>query len=361
MNEIDTPALLLDISQVERNIERYQRLANEAGVRLRPHAKAHKCREVGALQIARGATGLCCAKLGEAEALAAPELKDFLITTPVIGTLKIGRLVALARRAKLAVVVDDAKNVAALSEGARQAGVVLEVLVDIDVGQGRTGVPPGPRAAELGAQIARSPGLRFGGLQGYHGKLQSVPELSERDLLIRGATTKMTESERFVREAGLECAVRTGGGTGSFPVDLTLGAFNELQPGSYTTMDTNYGKVKFGGRDDHPLGQPLTILATVISRPTADRAVLDVGWKSASSDSGTPLLRRHPELIFEFAGDEHGIVRSAGSPLNLAVGERVELIPSHCDTTVNLYDTFVVHRDGKPEALWPIVARGKSQ
>jgi 3-hydroxy-D-aspartate aldolase len=203
--------------------------------------------------------------------------------------------------------------------------------------------------------------LRFGGPQGYHGKLQGVAELSERELLVQSATTKLTESERLVREAGLECTVRTGGGTGSFPVDLTLGVLNELQPGSYTTMDTNYGKVKLGGGDDHPLGHPLTILATVISRPAADRAVLDVGWKSASSDSGTPLLRGHPGLIFEFAGDEHGIVRSAGSPLNLALGERVELIPRHCDTTVNLYDSFVVHRDGTPEALWPIVARGKSQ
>ena len=237
---------------------------------------------------------------------------------------------------------------------------MLEVLVDVDVGQARTGVPPGPKAAELAAQIARSPNLRFLGLQGYQGRLQGVPALSERDLLIRGAMTKLAESERFVREAGLQCAVKTGGGTGSFHVDLKLGLLNELQPGSYTTMDTNYAKVELGGADAHPLGQPLTILATVISRPTADRAVLDVGWKSASSDSGTPLLRGHPGLIFEFAGDEHGIVRSGGAPLNLALGERVELVPSHCDTTVNLYDSFVVHRDGKPEASWPIVARGRS-
>jgi D-serine deaminase-like pyridoxal phosphate-dependent protein len=126
-------------------------------------------------------------------------------------------------------------------------------------------------------------------------------------------------------------------------------------------MDTNYGKVRLGGENDHPLGHPLTILATVISRPATDRAVVDVGWKSASSDSGTPAISDRPGLSFEFAGDEHGIVRSAGAPLDLQLGERIELIPSHCDTTVNLYDAFAVHRNGTLEATWPIVGRGKSQ
>lgn len=355
--DVDTPALLLDLNQVERNIERYQRLAREAGIALRPHAKAHKTVEVGRRQIAAGAAGVCCAKLAEAESLA--ELGNILITTPVIGPLKLRRLVDLVRRSQVAVVADDAANIADLSAAAAQAGVGFDLLVDVDVGQARTGVPPGPKAAELAALIRRSPGLRFRGVQAYQGKLQGIVKLEERTNLVREAMVKLAETVRDLESAGFECSVRTGGGTGSFPIDLSLKALNELQPGSYVTMDTNYAKVELGA--DERLGQPLTILATVISRPTADRAVVDVGWKSASSDSGTPMPRNRPGLSFEFAGDEHGIVRSSAGPLELRLGERVELIPSHCDTTVNLYDTFVVHRNGRVEAVWPIAARGKSQ
>lgn len=360
-SEIDTPALLLDLDRVERNLDRYQRAAEAAGLKLRPHAKAHKTAQLGRLQLARGALGLCCAKLAEAEALAAPGLETFLITTPVIGPRKIRRLIDLCRRAKVIVVADGDENVAALAEATKQASVTLDVLVDVDVGQGRTGVVPGAAAAKLATLIAKQPGLRFRGLQGYQGKLQGVASLEERAGLVREAMAKLAESERAVREAGLVVEIRTGGGTGSFPIDLELKALTELQPGSYVTMDTNYAKVRLGGSDDHPLGNPLTILASVISRPVAERAVVDVGWKSASSDSGTPALVGVEGHTFEFAGDEHGIVRRGGAPVAVAPGQKVQLIPSHCDTTVNLYDSFVVHRSGKVIETWPIVGRGKAQ
>lgn len=359
---VDTPALLLDLDQVERNLERYRAMAAAAGRALRPHAKAHKCTAVGRLQMARGAVGLCCAKLAEAEAMAAGGLTDLLITTPVIGAAKIERLVRLARGAKVAVVADDAGNIAALAEAARQSGIALDVLVDVDVGQGRTGAQSAEQAAALAAKVAGSPHLGFRGLQGYQGKLQSVASYDEREALVHDAMAKLLAAAGKIRGQGIECALLTGGGSGSFPIDLELAALTELQPGSYVTMDTQYAKVQLGGGDDHPLGHPLTILATVISRPAADRAVVDVGWKCASSDSGTPVIRGHAGLAFEFAGDEHGIVRPAGAAaMALAPGDRIELVPSHCDTTVNLYDRFAVHRRGKLEAYWPIEGRGKSQ
>jgi D-threonine aldolase len=359
--EIDTPALLLDLDQVERNVERYQGAADAAGIGLRPHAKAHKCPQVARLQMDRGAVGLCCAKLAEAEALAAHGLATFLVTTPVVGALKIGRLIKLARTCKVMVVADDEQNLVELSAAAAQTDLMLDVLVDVDVGQGRTGVTSGAAAAALVARIKASKNLRFCGLQGYQGKLQGVASLEDRKTLVGEAMSKLAASEKAVREAGLPVDIITGGGTGSFPIDLKLNQLTDVQPGSYVTMDTNYAKVRLGGDDDHPLGHPLTILASVISRPTDDRVVVDVGWKSASCDSGTPALRDAGDLSFEFAGDEHGILRRAGGPVALKSGERIELVPSHCDTTVNLYDTFVVHRSGKLETVWPIVGRGKSQ
>lgn len=360
--EIDTPALLLDLDQVERNIARYQTAADIAARRLRPHVKAHKCPELAKLQICAGAVGLCCAKLGEAEVMHAAGLHDLLITTPVVGERKIGRLVALARTGRIAVVVDDEAAIASLAAAARSAGVQLDVLVEVDVGQGRAGVAPGPAAARLAHLIARAPGLRFAGIQAYHGKLQAIPVHEERRARVLEAMAALRESRRHVEESGLVCPVTTGGGTGSFPIDTELRALDELQPGSYITMDTAYGKVDLGAAlGGHPLGQPLTVLASVISRPTADRAVVDVGWKSASNDGGLPAVQGLPGLAFEFAGDEHGIVRATEGVLDLALGDQVELVPSHCDTTVNLHDRFVVHRGGVVEGTWGIAARGRSQ
>jgi 3-hydroxy-D-aspartate aldolase len=358
---VDTPALLLDLDQVERNIRRYQRAADGAGLRLRPHAKAHKCPEVGKLQLEAGAAGLCCAKLAEAEALAEHGLADFLVTTPVVGAVKFARLIELARKAKVIVVADSEENIAELGKACAQAGLALDVLVDVDVGQGRTGVAPGEGAAVLARRIKENPSLRLRGLQGYQGKLQGVAALDERTKPVEEAMAGLRRSEAALREAGFGVEIKTGGGSGSFPIDVNLKVLSELQPGSYVTMDTNYAKVRLGGTDDHPLGQPLTILASVISRPAQARAVVDVGWKAASSDSGTPTVRARDGLTFEFAGDEHGIVRSSAGGVALRLGERIELVPSHCDTTVNLYDAFVVHRSGKPQAVWPIVGRGKSQ
>ena len=358
--EVDTPALLLDRDQLERNIDHTARRAAIAGIALRPHAKAHKSPTIGALQVASGARGLCAAKLGEAEALADGGIADLLVTTPITGARKIARLVALARRARITAVCDDAANAAELSQALTGAGLTLDMLVDVDVGQARTGVTPGEAAALLATRLAALPGLRFRGLQGYQGRLQGVASYYERKALVGEAMAKLATSRDAVRAAGLECTVLSGGGTGSFPIDLELKLLTELQPGSYVTMDSNYAKVDLG-TPAHSHGHPLTILTSVISRPTAERAVVDVGWKCASSDSGVPIVKGRADLVFEFAGDEHGIVRAAHGALTLAVGDRLELIPSHCDTTVNLYERFVMHRGGRLEGELTIAARGRSQ
>jgi 3-hydroxy-D-aspartate aldolase len=280
----------------------------------------------------------------------------------VIGLIKVARLVVLAHKATISVVVDDEQNIAELALAARTAGVTLKVFVEVDVGQGRCGVPPGPRAAELAHQVLQSEGLSFAGLQGYHGAIQQAIGFSERKAAVLAAMSRLETSLKDFRRAGLQVPVITGGGTGTFPIDVELGLLTELQPGSYITMDANYAKVKWtADSGPTPLGCPLSILASVVSRPSRQRAILDVGWKSASSDGGLPQVKDRPELRFEFAGDEHGALTSATGELELLPGDRIELIASHCDTTVNLYDSFVIHRGGRPQESWPIAARGKSQ
>ncbi len=360
--EVDTPALLLDEDLLRTNIKRMQAVADDAGIALRPHAKAHKSIAVARLQRDAGAVGICCAKLGEAEVMVRGGQDNILVTTPITGVLKIRRLVVLAGQANISVVADDAANLAEIDLAARAAGVVVGIVIEVDVGQGRCGVPPGPRAAELMHDIQRRPGLRIAGVQGYQGRLQCVPGYTAREVAVQAAMAVLQLSIDAIRKAGLALPVITGGGTGSTPIDIGLGVLTELQPGSYVTMDTAYAATEWTpGQLPNPFGQPLLVLASVVSRPSADRVVVDVGWKAISNDAGTPKVAGNADLQFEFAGDEHGIVRSLSGQLALRPGDRICLVPSHCDTTVNLHDAFAVHRNGRLESLWPIDARGKSQ
>jgi len=358
--DIDTPALLLEREALQHNIDTMQARAREAGLALRPHAKAHKCLEIGRLQRDAGAVGLCCAKLGEAEVMAAGGLDDLLVTTPVAGALKIARLVDLARRARVRVVADDAANLAELDAAAQAAGVTLGVVIEIDVGQGRCGVPPGPPAAELARLVLQARGLSFEGVQGYQGGLQCVADYAARESQVGQAMEALERSLAALREAGIAVPTITGGGTGSFPIDARLRRLTEVQPGSYVTMDAAYAAVQWTGGAAMPLARPLSILASVVSRPTRDKVIIDVGWKSANSDGMPPRCKNRPDLSFEFAGDEHGALVAASGEIDLRPGDRIELLPGHCDTTVNLYDRFVVHARGQVQAIWPIAARGKS-
>lgn len=358
---LDTPALLVDLDRLERNIERMKSLVAGTGVALRPHVKTHKCPQVARMQIAAGARGVCCAKLAEAHAMAAGGIQDLLVTTPIAGEVKLRRLVELARQARLSVVADDEQAIRALSQAAHAAGVSVAVVVEVNVGQDRCGVPPGPQAARLAQLIAKSPGLRFAGLQGYHGRLQGIPAFELRQVEVRTALERLMQSVEHLRRLGIACDVLTGGGTGSVALDLELGALTELQPGSYVYMDSSYGKLAWDASGTPiPFEQSLSILSSVVSRPLKERAVLDVGWKSASSDSGPPAVRGLAGASFEFAGDEHGTLRGIDA-MNLRPGDRVELIPSHCDTTVNLYDRIVACRGEEIVEIWPIAARGLSQ
>lgn len=357
LGAVDTPALILDLDAFERNLSRMTDVLRGSPVRLRPHAKSHKCAEIALRQMAAGAVGVCCQKVSEAEALVGGGVTDVLISNEVVGAGKLARLAALARTAKLAVCVDAAENVADLDAAAARAGVRLDTLVEVNVGGNRCGAEPGAPALSLARAIAASHNLRFAGLQAYQGSAQHVRGVADRRDAIGRAVGLVRSTRELIQENGIPCETVTGAGTGSFPVELASGAFDELQPGSYIFMDADYNRNEFDA-EWPPFEQSLFVWTTVMSRPAATRAVVDTGLKSVSVDSGLPQVWHHEGLECVSDSDEHFVLAIAPGAQAPALGEKLLLVPGHCDPTVNLHDWFVCVRRGAVEALWPVTARG---
>lgn len=359
LDEVDTPALLIDLDAFERNLRRLPERLAGSRVRLRPHAKTHKCPVIALAQVELGAVGVCVQKVGEAEAMVYGGVKDVLVSNEIAGLPKLRRLAALAKRARVAVCADDASQVEALEEAAKEVGVTIPVYVEIDVGAGRCGVAPGEPALLLARHIALEPHLEFAGLQAYHGSAQHRRLWEERRQAIAEASEKVARTRALLEQNGIPCAIVTGAGTGSFEFEAESGVYDELQCGSYIFMDADYGRNL--ERDGEPLRSfepALFVWSTVMSRPTADRAVLDAGLKALAFDSGPPLVFGEEGVLYERASDEHGKLSLATASNRLAIGDKVKLIPGHCDPTVNLYDWYVAIRGERVEAIWPIAARG---
>ena len=357
IEDVDTPALILDLDALERNIARMAQAVKESGVRLRPHAKSHKCAEIAKRQIAAGAVGICCQKVSEAEALVAGGVADVLVTNEIVGKQKIARLARLVREARLAVLADDAGNVGDLDSAARAEGVRLDVLVELNVGADRCGVEPGEKALALAMRIAACRNLRFAGLHAYHGSAQHLRGSEERRAAITAAAEKARLTKALIEKAGIACETITGAGTGTYLLESASRVFNEIQPGSYVFMDADYNRNSW--EEGWPrFEQSLFVLATVMSTPAPDRAIVDAGLKASSVDSGMPLVHERPGVEYVKASDEHGVLRIAAGAKSPKLGEKLLLVPGHCDPTVNLYDGFVCVRRGKVEALWPVTARG---
>jgi D-serine deaminase-like pyridoxal phosphate-dependent protein len=361
VDAIETPALVVDLDAMERNIERLAAFATRHRVRLRPHAKTHKCAAVAQRQIAAGAVGVCVQKAGEALALGAAGLRDVYISNPVVDAAKLARVAQLAGHIRLAIAVDSVAGSERLAQALAAAGSVADVFVEIDVGQGRCGVEPAAAGA-LARQVVAH-GLRLAGLQAYHGRAQHLRSAHERAQAIGYAAAAVRAAEASMSRAGLSCPLVTGAGTGSFLVEATSGVWGELQAGSYVFMDRDYA-------DNEPTpGAPvfehaLFVKSQVTSRGLA-HAVVDAGHKSHAIDSGLPRVWQR-ELDFANGGDEHGILRpcrpTAAGQLP-AIGETVWLVPGHCDPTVNLHDHLVAVRGGLVHGtvaeVWRVDARGR--
>lgn len=362
---IDTPALVVDLDAMDKNLQAMAAFARGGGVRLRPHAKMHKSATIARLQIEAGAVGVCVQKTSEAEALAAAGIDDIYISNEVIDEAKLARVAALAARIRLAVAVDSLIGIDRLAAAMARSGATIDVFVEVDVGHGRCGVPPAAAGQLAHRVVAHAPpegGLRFAGLQAYHGAAQHVRAVADREAAAHHAASLARAAQASVGALGIACPLVTGAGTGTFAFDTASGVWGELQAGSYLFMDRDYADnapLASGPRFEHAL----FVKAQVISRGAA-HAVIDAGHKSHALDSGPPLLWQR-DLAWANGGDEHGIVRAgpgAGAADLPELGETVWLVPGHCDPTVNLHDRYVVVRGGLAEgvvdAVWPIEARG---
>ena len=355
--EVDTPALILELDPFERNLRRLPESLATRSIMIRPHAKSHKCPEIALRQIALGAVGVCCQKVSEAEALVEGGVNDVLIANEVVGAVKLKRLAALARQARVAVCADNAANVTALAAAAREAGVALDVLVEINVGSNRCGVEPGEPAVILAKQIASSASLRFAGLQAYQGAAQHLRKVEERRSAIEAAAAYVRRTRELLSAAGIACPKVTGAGTGTYLFEAASEVYDELQAGSYIFMDADYARNDWTESGAPRFEHSLFVWTTVMSRPNAQRAIVDAGLKASSVDSGMPRIAAGGPAEYVKASDEHGVIEVNGAS-GYALGDKLKLIPGHCDPTVNLYDHYICIRNDRVEAIWPITARG---
>ena len=357
VEDVDTPALVVDLDPLERNLDLMANAARGSGVALRPHAKSHKCPDIALLQEERGAVGICCQKVGEAEAFVAAGIRDVLVTNEIVGERKQQRLARLARDATIGVLADDAASVLHLGAAARAAGTNVDVLVEVDVGAQRCGVAPGAPALAIAQAIARTPGLSFRGIHAYHGAAQHLRAPAERKAAIGRAVAFARETKAMIEAAGIACRTVTGAGTGTWQHERDSGVYTEIQPGSYVFMDADYHRNALAP-DEHHFEQSLYVLAAVMSTPARDRAIVDAGLKAFAFDSGPPLVYGARGYDYVKASDEHGVLTIASAATPPILGDRVWLIPGHCDPTVNLYDWIVGVRGRRVECLWPVAARG---
>jgi D-serine deaminase-like pyridoxal phosphate-dependent protein len=360
---LNTPSLIVDLDLLDQNIAKMAGLCRQQGIALRPHAKTHKSIEIARRQLNAGAIGICCAKLGEAEVLAAGGIESLLITSPVVTGEGCRRLAALNRLCPdLMVVTDTEANAADLADVGAASGRPLKVLIDLDVGQHRTGIAPGDGATALAKAIVAAPGLGLAGIQGYAGHLMHIHDRHERKAATLAVMALLSGTRAALEGQGIPCPIVTGGGTGTFDLDPSAAVLTDLQAGSYIFMDVQYDDVWETGGEQVPFRTSLFVQTTVISAPLAGSATTDAGLKAFATDAGPPrIVAGAPEgTLYLFRGDEQGGLDCGGRDVP-AVGATIACAVPHCDPTVNLYDHYHVVRGDTLIDIWPVDARGRSQ
>jgi 3-hydroxy-D-aspartate aldolase len=362
LRELTTPALVLDLEAFEQNIGAYQHQINLHGLRARPHAKSHKCAEIARRQIAAGAVGICAASLHEAEAMAGNGINNILITSPVVGAGKLDKLMQLLESgAEVAVVADDQDYALSMAAAAHRAGHVLEVLIDVDLGMGRTGISNIESALQLVDVVCAAEGLSYRGLQAYSGRVQHIQEFAERARVYTGQLRFLSALIAALDKRGLKPATVSGGGTGTLALDCREGLLTEHQAGSYIFMDVEYGAVTLGANDaGNAFATSLFLHSTVISKNVPGQVTIDAGLKSFATDGPLPHVSAGAPLgtTYSFFGDEHGCLTFPAPTDRLPLGSVVACVTPHCDPTINLHDYLHVVRHDTIVDIWRIVGRG---
>ncbi len=361
--DIQTPCLVLDLDALERNIVKMGDYARAHGMRHRVHGKMHKSVDVAKLQEKLGGSvGVCCQKVSEAEVFVRGGIKDVLVSNQVRDPAKIDRLARLPKLgARIIVCVDDVANVADLSAAAVKHGTEIEAFVEIDCGAGRCGVKTPEEVVAIAKAVAAAPNLKFTGIQAYQGAMQHMDKYEDRKAKLDAAIAQVKGCVDALTAAGLKPDLVSGGGTGSYYFESGSGVYNELQCGSYAFMDADYGRIldQDGNRIDRGEWEnALFILTSVMSHVKADKAICDAGLKAQSVDSGLPVIFGRTDVKYAKCSDEHGVIEDPHGVLK--VGDKLKLIPGHCDPTCNVHDWYVGVRNGKVEVVWPVSARGKA-
>jgi D-serine deaminase-like pyridoxal phosphate-dependent protein len=347
--------LLIDLNLMEENIHRMSQYFSTIKSKLRPHTKTHKSPILAHEQIKAGAMGICCQKLGEAEVMVNSGINDILITNEIVDLEKIERLVTLTRYSDVKVVVDNLQIAKTTSKIALKHGVQLGILVEVDIRNKRCGLPPGKPSIEFVKKVIKLKGLNFCGLMGYEGPFFELQNFKERKVAAHKLLNLLKETVEMIENDGIDVKIVSAGSTGTYNITGKYPKVTEIQAGSYIFMDSTYRKLK--GID---FNCALTVLATVISRPIPTRVIINVGLKAITSEFGMPLVKNMDEAKVIHLSEEHGIIQV--NPSNkIKVRDKIELIPSHCCTTVNLHEWYYGVRDDAVEVVWPITARGKFQ
>ena len=361
--DIQTPALVLDLDALERNVKKMGDYAKAHGMRHRAHGKMHKSVDVLKLQMELGgAAGVCCQKVSEAEVFVRAGIKDVLVSNQVRDPAKIDRLAQLPKHgSEITVCVDDVANVAELSEAAQKHGTELGIFVEIDCGAGRCGVTTTEAVVEIVRAVEAAPALSYKGIQAYQGAMQHMNGYADRKAKIDAAVAQVGDAVDALKAEGIDTGLVSGGGTGSYYFEANSGLYNELQCGSYAFMDADYGRILDENGERIDAGEwenAFFLLTSVMSHAKADKAICDAGLKAQSVDSGLPFIFGRDDVEYIKCSDEHGVISDPDGALK--VGDKLRLVPGHCDPTANVHDWYVGVRNGKVETVWPVSARGKA-
>lgn len=355
--EIDTPALCVDLDQMEANIAAMSSTCRDHGIDWRPHSKCHKSPLVAKKVIDAGAIGMTCAKLGEAEVMAAGGVNDILVANLIVGPQKVSRLVELRKQCDPIVCVDHIDQARAFSEAMSAAGLSLRVIIEVDIGLGRVGTEPGEPTVSLAKQLNDLPGITFAGIMGYEGHLLCLEDGEDKRRQIHAALKVLTDTADQIRASDVPCGIVSCGGTGSFKYSVSAPGITELQAGGGMFMDAFYRHRCHVTAWDYAL----TVVATIVSRPAPDRAIIDAGRKTMDGNHHSPLVVGREDIRVTALSAEHGALELDPSAQDLKIGDRLELIPGYSDMTCVMHNYFFAFRGDKLEAIWPLEGRGRLQ